>query len=160
MAIPHHAQSCSACRSIRPIFPVLHRFRGCCLPKWKRKSPQLTRVQRSLAQHCSHNSENVAVMSSSPQPWVDPSWQTEAWQPPAEPHSTTRDRCHLVPTSTTILPSHPDLLAVYRHTSPPCLPGEHWAIWDLEPHCADMAPTILGLVLLIRVYAVPSLTLS
>lgn len=94
--------------------------------------------------------EKMAGMSSSPQPWVDPAWQPDMWQSPAEPPRATRDRCHPVPTSTAILPSHPDLLALYRHTSPWCLPEEHQAIWDLQPRCADTAPTILGLVLLSR----------
>ena len=31
--------------------PVQYRFEGCCLHKWKSKSPELTRAQRSLAQH-------------------------------------------------------------------------------------------------------------
>lgn len=139
---------------MRHIFPVLHRFRGCCLHKWKRKSPEPTRVQRSLAQHCSHSSENVAVMSSSPQP-------SDAWQPPAEPPSTTRDRCYLVPTSTAILPSHPDLLAIYRHISPLCLPEQHRAIWDYSHAVQTWHPQFLALSSRAdKVCAVPSLALS
>lgn len=61
---------------------------------------------------------------SSAQPWLDPAWQLGAWQPPAKLLSTTRSRCHLVPPSTTVLPSHPALLAIYRHTSPPAFAGE------------------------------------
>lgn len=96
---------------------------------------------------CWHSiNENVALMSSSPQPWVDPAWQTGAWQPLAEPLSTMRDRCHLVPPA---LPSSDHILIcfLYRHTWPLCLPEEHWAIWDLQPCYADMAAAIFGFVL-------------
>lgn len=75
--------------------------------------------------------ENTAVMSSSHQPCVDPAWQTDTtascWA--TQHHQGQVPPCpHPVPT---ILPSHPDLLAVYRHASPLCLPEEHWVIWDL-----------------------------
>lgn len=137
MAITQHAQSCSTCWSMGHISLCCTDSGAAACISGKGKA--LSWAECRGAWH--DINENMAVMSCSHQPCLDP-----AWQPPAEPLSTTRDSCHLTPAAT---PSshHTWPAAIHRHTSPLCLPEAHQAIWDLQPCCAHMAAAVLGLVL-------------
>lgn len=80
--------------------------------------------------------ECMALMSSGPQPWMDPAWQTWAWQPPAEPLSTTWDRCHIVSPAP---PSSHHILtcSLYIDTPHPCVCQRNTGQFGIYSHAAQ-----------------------